>query len=121
MRGTFRKWQQASDSKVDDEEYKYQPLSHARSIRLLKIHSGRGDIFCSLKETGKKTLAYDALSYTWGNAISSDETSTQLTDKRFIYCNNKRLQVTHNLFDALYQFRTRRPRRYLWVDAVCID
>jgi hypothetical protein len=49
-------------------------------------------------------VTYDALSYTWGNDKQS----------RIIQCNDKTLQVTSNLFNALLVVRSRSPS-FLWL------
>ncbi|KAF2423735.1 heterokaryon incompatibility, partial [Tothia fuscella] len=55
---------------------------------------------------------YDALSYTWG---TEDKTET-------ILCNGVELPITANLFQALRMLRpSAKERRYLWVDAICIN
>ncbi|KAH7303690.1 heterokaryon incompatibility protein-domain-containing protein [Stachybotrys elegans] len=82
-------------------------------IRLLypDIQAGREDLWllkvAQLKdEHGKRTLlAFDALSYTWGQ----DHVTTFP-----VICNDQELRVQHNLNHAL-------PFLPIWIDAVCIN
>jgi hypothetical protein len=101
--------------------YAYQPLSDAVNIRLLSIHKGEGPIYVSLTEATISQSTYDALSYTWGSPIQQGDNNATDKAARFIYCNNKRHQVTENLYDALLQFRADKRKGPLWIDAICID
>lgn len=58
-----------------------------------------------------KCRNYEALSYTWH--------SQELT--KTIFCNEKLLHVTHNLYDALRALRRPSACRLLWIDAICIN
>jgi hypothetical protein len=70
------------------------------------------NIHCKLKSAPiDKAPVYSALSYTWG-----DPSVTHT-----IFVNGQQLQVTSNLYNALYNFRDLYPRIRLWADAVCID
>lgn len=70
------------------------------------------DIHCKLKPAPiDKAPVYSALSYTWG-----DRSITHT-----IFVNGQRLQVTSNLYNALYNFRGLYPGIRLWADAVCIN
>jgi hypothetical protein len=54
---------------------------------------------------------YEALSYTWGDVVSS----TPIT------VNGEEVLVTENLLAALKRFRKEHADVYLWVDALCIN
>ncbi|KAF2461212.1 heterokaryon incompatibility, partial [Lineolata rhizophorae] len=54
---------------------------------------------------------YEALSYTWGDAL----------DRHSIACEGKTIRVTANLLSALQHLRQPDVTRILWVDAVCIN
>lgn len=70
------------------------------------------NIHCKLKPAPvDKAPVYSALSYTWG-----DPSVTHT-----IFVNGQRLQVTSNLYNALYNFRDLYPGIRLWADAVCIN
>jgi hypothetical protein len=54
---------------------------------------------------------YEALSYTWGDATITES----------ITLNSHAFQVTRNLAAVLRRLRGRTRKRYLWVDAICIN
>jgi hypothetical protein len=54
---------------------------------------------------------YEALSYTWGDATSTES----------ITLDGHTFQVTRNLAAVLRRLRGRTRKRYLWVDAICIN
>ncbi|CAI0651342.1 unnamed protein product [Colletotrichum noveboracense] len=97
--------------------FKHDPLDLAKpSIRLLRLLKGHASpICCELFEVQIDErccdIPYEALSYVWG--------SSHLTHQ--IEVNGKELQVTVNLYIALYHLRLLDADRVLWVDAVCID
>ncbi|EON65145.1 hypothetical protein W97_04382 [Coniosporium apollinis CBS 100218] len=115
--------------------YTALPLRSARSIRLLELHPGAGDIVCSLHTVDLDTAPpYDALSYTWGDARPPllQSVAPQLYSRRFpISCNGCLLEVTANLYHALQRLVAidrARPRweniylqRLIWIDAICIN
>ncbi|KAI3320689.1 heterokaryon incompatibility protein-domain-containing protein [Xylariaceae sp. AK1471] len=55
---------------------------------------------------------YDAISYTWGDPVFTEEI---IIDEVF------RLDITLNLRDALVRFRTPLETRSIWADAICIN
>ena len=101
-------------------QYCYSPLLQTPdSIRLLRLMPNKNDtanIRCelfeyALRESGEKTLPYDALSYVWGGS-----------DKRqSIFIDNQYSAVTLNLHAALLRLRDHDIPRIIWVDAVCIN
>jgi hypothetical protein len=83
-------------------------------FRLLCLEPGDNDsaIHCRLATFELQSApTYEALSYTWGEAVLSHE----------IICNGALLQVTSNLHDALQYLRQIDGERIMWIDAVCID
>jgi hypothetical protein len=83
-------------------------------FRLLYLEHGDKDsaIHCRLATFELQSApAYEALSYTWGEAVLSHE----------ITCNGSSLQVTSNLHDALQYLRPIDGERIMWIDAVCIN
>lgn len=97
------------------DSYRHQPLAGARSIRLLKLLPQRHDrrLRVELVETPlDDSVAYEALSYVWGEDAQSP--------RRRIFCEDKTLPVTENCRAALLQLRTPETR-ILWIDAICTD
>lgn len=99
--------------------YTYTPISSSlRTLRLLQLlpaDKQDTEIRCRLFEyelqpSGPSSLAYEALSYVWG-----DQTQT----KR-IFIEDGYLDITLNLFAALQELRTGVPR-LLWVDAIAVN
>ncbi|KAH6665380.1 heterokaryon incompatibility protein-domain-containing protein [Halenospora varia] len=107
--------------------YGYIPLSPG-SIRLLTLLPSSPEypniLTCSLKEVPLSSKPdYRALSYTWG--------SNTFTHTLHISPTSSILHITHNLYDALVNFRDHpfdekneggeKEGVKLWVDAICID
>lgn len=72
---------------------------------------------------GANTLAYQALSYTWGDESPSQnliccevEDGKVLDDKPY-----RRLLITPNCKAALRRMRDWKEHRIFWVDAICIN
>jgi hypothetical protein len=65
----------------------------------------------SLREAGKATHLYEALSYVWG-----DQNKTLP-----ISIGEHRFDVTENLHAALSRLRDHSLERIIWVDAICIN
>ena len=83
-------------------------------IRLLALLPGEvgNEIRCKeVKVYLKDSVAFEALSYTWGDPHNM----------HFITFEDRPFPVTENLYLALEQLRPKRLPRYLWIDAVCID
>ncbi|KXX75276.1 Heterokaryon incompatibility protein 6, OR allele [Madurella mycetomatis] len=92
----------------------YQPITKPNEIRLLVLEPGKpGDeLECNLINVQLSwRTKYEALSYTWGDA----------TITRPLPCSGQTINVTASLHNALTDLRLPRSRRYLWVDAVCIN
>ncbi|KAI2462917.1 heterokaryon incompatibility protein-domain-containing protein [Annulohypoxylon bovei var. microspora] len=71
------------------------------------IHEGLGVV----EEDGPKEIPYEALSYTWGAPVFSLP----------IQINGVDFFITENLDSALRHLRLTDSKRYLWVDALCIN
>ncbi|KAF5628115.1 het-domain protein [Fusarium tjaetaba] len=131
---------------------KYEKLPTPTSIRLLKIDplpSIKDDldffrpITCSLviKDLNNRPR-YDALSYTWGDPLgrewsSSDSTAPGgwATTPFGITCNGQRVNITTNLHTALIALRYHLTKsrgssistplsnmsEYIWIDQICIN
>jgi Heterokaryon incompatibility protein (HET) len=97
-----------------ETSFAYDETLHSRTIRLLRLLPGTGGekLCCQLfKRRLCSPLRYKALSYAWGDT----------SDSRNVYCDNKVIKVTSNLFSALWQLREKETYEYLWVDAICIN
>lgn len=93
----------------------YPPLNNPDSnIRLLYIHPAHDvrEITASLRSVSfLEHPQYRALSYTWGD-------SRRLKP---VTVNGKRMDITENLWKALFNIRDSKRVQVLWVDAICID
>lgn len=88
--------------------------SPSSNIRLLHVHPSNG--FSGIEATLEwhsflERPQYMALSYTWGDSARVKP----------ITVNGKRMNVTENLWNALFHIRDPHRERVLWVDAICID
>jgi hypothetical protein len=84
------------------------------NIRLLHIHpsSALWGIEATLESRSfLERPQYKALSYTWGNSEKMKP----------ITVNGKKMNVTQNLWDALFHLRDAHRTQTLWIDAICID
>lgn len=106
-----------TDSKtVMDSSYKYKRLDlSTNAVRLIQVLKGhKGPIKCKMFETcldQVEGVPYEALSYVWGNRISTDK----------IWVDGCPFTVTENLFEAISNLRQSGEDRLLWIDAICID
>ncbi|RTE78327.1 hypothetical protein BHE90_007203 [Fusarium euwallaceae] len=85
-------------------------------IRMLHLEPGWGStpISCTIhliSLTSDPPPKYEALSYTWGDPKVTRE----------IIVNGYLVNVTFNLYSALYRLRQPEEMRILWVDALCIN
>ena len=89
------------------------PQNHFRLLYLEPTSSHKNSaIHCRLATFELQSApTYEALSYTWGEAVLSHE----------IICNGSSLQVTSNLHGALQYLRQIDGERILWIDALCIN
>ncbi|KAI9875837.1 MAG: hypothetical protein M1830_007925 [Pleopsidium flavum] len=93
--------------------YKYRPLAGPIPIRLICLEPDldQNKLVCRLEHFSlDKHPSYLALSYVWGDS----KVTTRLK------CNDCYLHITKNLEAALFNLRSPRKRRWLWVDAICI-
>jgi len=93
----------------------YHPVDSANGeIRLLVLHPATtrdAEICCDLEVTNlKEHPPYEAISYTWGSVGTSCR----------ILLNRREFQVHENAAAALKRLRLPQ-KRYLWVDALCIN
>jgi heterokaryon incompatibility protein (HET) len=104
-----------AQSHLTTEKYVYQPFPSHDHIRLLELLPGSGaDIIrCLLHieslENAEDT--YAAISYAWGDP----------NDTVHITCEDRILEVTASISDALYHIRHNRKSTMLWADAICIN
>ncbi|KAL6354755.1 hypothetical protein LRP88_12100 [Fusarium phalaenopsidis] len=85
-------------------------------IRILHLEPGWGSapISCTIHRISLASdppPKYEALSYTWGDPKVTRE----------IIVNGYLVNVTFNLYSALYRLRQPEEMRVLWVDALCIN
>lgn len=74
------------------------------------MHIADLDSISSLR-IDEKHRTYEALSYTWhGQALT-----------KTILCEERLLNVTHSLYEALQALRRSTTSRLLWIDAICIN
>src|SRR3954452_7813574 len=90
------------------------------TIRLVQLLPGLpSDIFvrCTLRLRSlyddEAKLPYKALSYAWKNRITDIDVP--------IICNDRAVQVSSNLRDALLRIRDPEISVVLWIDALCIN
>lgn len=101
------------------DEASFPPIdSSASEIRLIELHPGppTSPIICSYRviSLSGPHRPYEALSYTW--------VDPNLPKQELITIESTQTPVTANLYHALRTLRlTDDKRRYLWVDAVCIN
>lgn len=95
----------------------YKPLiQNKRTIRLLNLLPGSGEISCRLTECPLEDAKgrYKAVSYTWKGGTE--------TAQQFIHCDDfRKVPVTPNLYAALRRLRDATDVVVLWVDGLCID
>lgn len=66
----------------------------------------------------RSRLSYQALSYCWGSARDSEDITIEQVDGRNI---SAVIQISKDLYTALYSLRLPSKPRFLWVDQVCIN
>ncbi|KAK2728382.1 ankyrin unc44 [Colletotrichum kahawae] len=108
--------------------YCYQPLSHKRAIRLIKLHQSLEDdapLSCNIVETSvDEPEDYYALSYTWGGEAPSQRMLIQgHTASATSESSASIILVTPNCATALRKLRklVQGSGTGVWVDAVCIN
>ncbi|GAB1311505.1 hypothetical protein MFIFM68171_01715 [Madurella fahalii] len=99
----------------------YTPIDpRRREIRILTLFPGSPDdpIHCHITTHELNTTpTYNALSYVWGEAASSND------PKNAVLLDNIHFPVTANLFSALRHLRSPEAGRCMtfWIDAICIN
>ena len=88
-------------------------IEERREIRLLHVEKSRyGKLLCRLIKTELRFApAYEAISYTWDG---------QELD-RVLIINGRKLAVTANAQQIVYDRASRLRPRWLWIDAICIN
>ena len=103
-----------SSSLSTKKPFQYGTRFQGRKIRLLRLKPGKRESTIRYELTEwplDGNVQFKALSYTWGNPEV----------KRAILCNNRGLEVTENLHDALYHIRALQDESLFWIDAICIN
>lgn len=91
--------------------YQYNDLPDEASFRILELLPGKEDdpvSFVLHLSDLTDHRDYEAISYTWGNAIS----------RASFICSGKRIEATTNLHSGLSHLRLQNEPRFLWVDAL---
>ena len=112
--------------------FRHAPLTlSSSSIRLVQIHPVPLGTTSTLANpyplalrisqfTTTSRPPYLAVSYTWGTSSSTGTSPTPTAHQR-ITINSKPFLIQPNLHSLLLHLRQRNERRFLWVDALCID
>jgi hypothetical protein len=101
-----------------DNQFDYDPLADADSIRLLFIQPAPrcdGDLQCNMIHTTLSTSGhFTALSYVWGPLQTRGQ-------RRTIWVDRKPVLIGPNLYDALFHLRNEEEPILIWADAICIN
>jgi hypothetical protein len=94
----------------------HEPFSSWDNVRLLQIHAGDSNkrVATTLFQTPLgKAPPYEAISYTWGDGIDTEE----------IICgpDKQKICVGRNCALVLRRLRRLDEDRLVWIDAICID
>jgi len=103
----------ASSSEVDIKAFSYDRKLLDDEVRILTVQPGEfgSAVYCTVStETLANVLPYKALSYCWGEAALQD----------WIWLNEKRFDITRNVFGALQYLRMQKTPLRIWIDALCI-
>jgi hypothetical protein len=105
------------------ENFTYEPLTHPRNFRILRLTRkmptdpsktkwAEIELHGSIVEASLDNVPeYFALSYTWGSSSLDDE----------IRIDGRVLRITQNCADALRRMLKGKFNRMLWVDSICIN
>ncbi|KAI1080097.1 heterokaryon incompatibility protein-domain-containing protein [Whalleya microplaca] len=85
----------------------HEPVICTLLVADVIVHEGLGIV----EEDGPREVPYEALSYTWGAPVFSHP----------IHINDILFYITENLDSALRYLRLINAKRYLWIDALCIN
>lgn len=96
-------------------DFKHTTLSGSDTFRTIILCPAAGAGFfieCELITSDLSSTAdYEALSYVWGDDFVP----------KYIKLDDKVLQVTSNLYEALLVLQLPSKPRHLWIDAICIN
>jgi hypothetical protein len=103
----------------DGHPYENLPLKPgSRQIRLFSLQPDHKNFYAPIE--GRLSISviedgthYEALSYTWGLASTSNQSQVHLSDGL--------LRISNNLDMALRHLRQHKTNRVLWIDAICIN
>ncbi|MCJ1479437.1 hypothetical protein MMC13_008123 [Lambiella insularis] len=76
-----------------------------------KIHYVNVDELPTSPTSPGQRMTFEALSYTWDAQAF----------REYVWCDNKLLPVTENLYIALQRLRSPNSSRLFWIDAICIN
>ena len=103
------------DSTIFRYEQLKDPSTEIRLVILEPAESAYDEIKCRLEIIDIDDAVYEALSYSWGNAVT----------RAPISLNNQHFDVSPNLEGALCSLRRQSNDpshiRKMWIDAICID
>src|SRR5947207_12570402 len=102
--------------------YRYRPLkkdhTYLRFLDLKVAKSPVDPLRCRIDHAHLGSVTYNALSYTWGEPVFEKSLIVEDSDNG----TESELLITSNLDLALRRMRLDyAAKRYLWVDAVCIN
>ncbi|KAM0232480.1 hypothetical protein ACHAP5_010705 [Fusarium lateritium] len=106
--------------KTDEERmnkkasYQYPPLTKRDSIRVIELHPAMpGDLLSIDQNEAQLNVkaTFEALSYEWQDEFGSVP----------VQCDDKQILITPNYKAAMENLRLSSKRRYLWIDAICIN
>lgn len=99
--------------------YHYEPLcaeDEARFIVLEPVKDSRDPPTCSIVQCRPtKSLEYSAVSYAWGEPEFSENLEIKCDG------DTSYLRITPNVNDLLRRLRACSARKYLWIDAICLN
>lgn len=112
----------SSKPKKKSELYRYLPLDTATitTIRTLELHVGPGKALkCTIHHAELGTVAYQALSYVWGNPLKSHRIAVTDHDGGFVGY----VALTENVFHALQDLRNSPEieSKMFWIDQISIN
>jgi hypothetical protein len=115
----------ASQVNIKQHHFHHSQLPGDRYIRLLRIIQGDSESVSVTLHTFplEQLPEYEALSYTWGKAIRTDDKDYDDNGPRIYYTilvNSEPSTVIENLYNGLSELK-KDITGYLWVDALCID
>jgi hypothetical protein len=111
--------QHSASQRKHPSQYIYEPLVGANTIRVLRLHTTKERIECSLQQISISDGGYQALSYVWGDpekhfsAVVLDKDGHELGH----------ITLTKNLHSALFDLREAKDvkTKVFWIDQICID